>query len=48
MIRKWRNQKEILTPKTEVGRSKMTVIYNEITYRKPNEQIFPNRRPLSD
>ena len=36
-----RNQKEIPTPKTEVGKTKLTIrhLYHE-TYRKPNEQLF--------
>ena len=38
MIRKRRKQKEISTPKTEAEKR---------TYRKPSEQLFPNRRPLS-
>ena len=36
-----RNQKKIPTPKTEVGKNKLTIryLYHE-TYRKPNEQLF--------
>ena len=49
MIRKRRNQKEIPTPKTEVGKTKLTIRYLYLkTYRKPSEQLFPNRRPLSN
>ena len=46
MIRKWHNQKEIPTPKTEVGK-KQSGTYTKQTYRKRNEQLFPNRQPLS-
>ena len=42
MITKSPNQKEIPTPKTEVKKkTKLTLK----TYRKPSEQLFPNRRP---
>ena len=36
-----RNQKKIPIPKTEVGKTKLTIryLYHE-TYRKPNEQLF--------
>ena len=48
MLRKRRNQKEIPTPKTEVGKTKLIVRYLYLeTYRKPSEKLFPNRRPLS-
>ena len=43
-IRKRRNQKEIPTPKTEVGK---LGAYTYKTYLKPSEQLFPNRRSLS-
>ena len=42
MIRKWRNQKEIPTPKTEVG-TKLNLqsgTNTKKTYRKPGEQPF--------
>ena len=39
MIRKRINQKEIPTPKTEVGKT-IRYLYLE-TYRKPSEQYFP-------
>ena len=47
-MRKIRNQKEIPTPKTEVGKTKLKFryLYLEI-YRKPSEQLFTDRRPLS-
>ena len=45
MTKKRRNQKEIPTPKTEVG--KQLDFYTEKTYRKPKERLFPNRRSLS-
>ena len=50
MIRKRSNQKEIPTPKTEVGKNKSTInkyLYLAFPYRKSYEQLFPNRRPLS-
>ena len=51
MIRKIRNQKEIHTPNTDVGETKLTIRYEYIeniyTCRKPSEQLFPNRRSLS-
>ena len=50
MIGKWRNQKEIPTLQTEGWeKTKMTLMYTytKKTYRKPIEQLFPNRRPLS-
>ena len=39
MIRKWRNQIENPSPKTEVKRTKLTVLgsYTKGTYRKPSE-----------
>ena len=49
MIRKWCNQKEITTAKTEVGKTKLTYstgTYTEKTYSKPSEQLLPNWRPL--
>ena len=47
-IRKRRNKKEIPTPKTEVGKTKLKIRYLCIKiYRKPSGQLFPNRRPLS-
>ena len=30
-----------------VGKNKMTGTYTKKTYRKPSEQLFPNRQPLS-
>ena len=45
MIRKRRNQKEIPTLKTEVGKTKLTIRY--LLCRKPIEQLFPNRLPLN-
>ena len=50
MIKKWHNQKEIPTPKTEDGKlSKnwQSGSYTKGKYCKPSEQLFPNRRPLS-
>ena len=48
MIRKRRNQKEIPTPKTEAGKTKLTIRYTYLrTYRKPSGQLFSNRRSLS-
>ena len=48
MIRKRRNQKEIPTTKTEVGKTKLTIRYLYVkTYRKQSEQLFRNRRPRS-
>ena len=49
MIRKMHNQNEIPTPKTEVGKNTNWQLgtYTYRTYRKPSEQLFPNRRPLS-
>ena len=42
MIKKWHNQKEILTPKTKVGKINLqSGTYTKRTYRKPNEQQFP-------
>ena len=44
-------QSEIPTPKTEVGKTILTIrhlgTYTKETYRKLSEQLFPNRRPLS-
>ena len=43
MIRKWHDQKEKPTPKTEVGKTKLTNesgTYTKKTYRKPNERLF--------
>ena len=40
-IRKLRNQKEILTPKTEVEKTKLkTGTYTKKTYHKPSEQLL--------
>ena len=40
--------KIIPTPKNEVGKTKLAVRYLYLkTYRKPSEQLFPNRRSLS-
>ena len=49
IVRKRRNQKETLTPKTEVGKTKLKIRYPYTwkTYRKPSEQVFPYRRPRS-
>ena len=49
MISKWRNQKEIPTPKTKAGKTKLTILgtYTKKTYRKPSELLFPNRWPLN-
>ena len=48
MVRKRRNKKEIFTPKTKVGKTKLTIRYlNLVNNRKPSEQLFPNMRPLS-
>ena len=33
--------------KTEVGKTKVTIRHSFKAYRKPSEQLFPNRRPLS-
>ena len=48
MIRK-RIQKEIPTPKTLMGKKLnwLPGTYTKKTYRKPSEQLFPIRRPLS-
>ena len=37
------------TPKAEVGKkpNRQSGTYTKKTYRKPSEQLFPNRRPLS-
>ena len=35
------NQNEISTPKTEVGKSNLTIRFLE-KYCKPSEQLFPN------
>ena len=50
MIRKRCSQKEIPIPKTEVEKTKVTIRYfylENISYSKPNEQLFLNRRLLS-
>ena len=48
MIRKRRIQKENPTPKTEVEKTKLTTRHLHLeNYRKPSEQLFPNRRSLS-
>ena len=40
------NQKDISTPKTEVGKlNRQLGTYNKKAYCKPSEQLFPNRRP---
>ena len=46
MIRKKANQKEVPTPKTEVGKTKLTNMYQYVC-RKPSEQLSPDRRPLN-
>ena len=47
MIRKWRNQKQLPTQKTEVGKlNKQSSTSIKKTYRKPSEQLFPSRLPL--
>ena len=41
-------ERKVLTPKTEVEKKQQQSGTNTIkTYRKPNEQLFPNRWPLS-
>ena len=49
MIRKQPIQKEIPTPKTEIKKKLnwQSGTYTKKAYRKPSEQLFPNRRPLS-
>ena len=49
MIRKRRNQKDIPTPNTEVGKKLNWQLgtYTKKTYCKPSGQLFPNRRSLS-
>ena len=49
MIRKRRNQKEIATPKTEMGKKLnwQSSAYTKKAYRKQSEQLFPNRMLLS-
>ena len=45
---KRRNQKEISTPKTKVGKTNRQLgAYTQKAHRKPSEQLFANRRPLS-
>ena len=40
--------KRIPTPKTETGKTKLTIRYfTQRIYHKPSEQLFPNRRPHS-
>ena len=49
MVRKRRNQKEIPTP-TKPRQEKTNLqlgTYTERTYRKPSEQLLPNRWPIS-
>ena len=45
MVRKWRNKGEIPTPQTE-GWEKNQMTFRHL-YRKPSEQLFPNRLPFS-
>ena len=48
MIRKRHYQIKNPTPKTEVGKTKLTNEYlNLKTYRKPSGQLFSNRWPVS-
>ena len=47
MIRKWRNQREISNPQTEGWKKWHLGTYTKKTYRKPSEQLFLHRRPLS-
>ena len=48
IIGKRRNQKEILTQKTEVGKqNRQSGTHTKKTHRKPSEHLFPNRRPLN-
>ena len=45
MIRKWCYQKEIQTPQTgDWENLRHSGTYTKKTYRKPSEQLFPNRR----
>ena len=37
----------IFIHKSEVGKIKLIIGNTKKTYRKPSEQLFPNRRPLS-
>ena len=46
MIRKWRNQKEIPSPKSKAGKQIRANIKKK--YRKPSKQLFPNRLPHSN
>ena len=43
---KWRNQKENPTPETEMGKLNI-LLGTKKAYRKPSEQLFPNRWPLN-
>ena len=49
MIMKWRNQKEIPTPKNEVGNTKLTIryLYQQNNSKAESENLFPNRRQPS-
>ena len=48
MIRTWRNKKKIPTPKLRWKKLHWQLgNYTQGTYRKPSEQLFFDRRPLS-
>ena len=48
MIMKWRNQKEIPTPKIEVGKKLdyQSGTYTEKTHRKLSEQLFSQQADI--